>query len=454
LRAAGPLAGKVRVAELTGQEFTSIQAALDAAPTNGRIDIGPGQYDERLKIAKPITLVGSGPDKTVLGQTAATRQALIAVLEQRAEIFEGHGAQKPADPAGWLREIQTMMVTLEEPVVKLEGVDRVELRSLLITSPGTPRAGRGLSVAGAIDVKAASLRMTDCAVVGCYANGIRAEGGSKLEIDDCLVAACWGTGIGVFNHTPGTLRIVNSDIRNCYHTNIWTGPHSNPCSIEGCRISGSAFFGIRYGERRPQITRNAIFENARAAIYDEGEGGVVTRNVFYKNAVGGAACWFRSRPQFEGNLFLATGRTAIYVNGSCEPKIRGNTFVDSEFAVSYAPVDLLKLDPIGKYDVRENLFWQITDPVVRQYPATPAVAMQIRPIELPAEGCNRVADPQIEIGPDEQVMIKPNSPARELDLAALATISLRSRWPLTADERAMIPDDGTRESSKWKMRPR
>jgi hypothetical protein len=347
-----------------------------------------------------------------------------------------------------------MMATLKEPIIKLEGVDGVELRSLLITSPGTPRAGRGLNVAGAIDLKNASLRMTDCAVVGCYANGILAEGGAKLDIEDCLVAGCWGTGVGVSNRTPGKLRIVNSDIRNCYHTNIWTGPYSNPCSIEGCRISGSAFFGIRVGERRPQITRNAIFENARAGIYDEGEGGVVTQNVFYKNAGGGAACFFRSRPQFERNLFLATGSTAIYVNGSCEPKIRGNAFVDSDFAVSYAPLEMLKLEVAGRYDVHENLFWQIKDPVVRQYPATPDVEAQIRTIELPAEAGNRVADPHMAIGPDEHVVIKPNSPALELDLAVLTSISFRSRWPLTPDERAMIPDDGTRDSSKWKMRAR
>jgi hypothetical protein len=454
LRADGPPAGNVRVAELAGQEFTSIQAALDAAPANGRIVIGPGRYDERLRIGKPITLVGSGPDKTVVGPTTESRQALIDRLEQQAKFLDARDAEKPANPASAFKEIQTMVAALEEPIVKLEGIDQVELRSLLITSPGTPRAGRGLSVAGAIDVNAASLRMADCAVVGCFANGIRAQGGAQLDIEDCLVAACWGTGVGVSNRVPGSLRIVNSDIRNCYHTNIWTGPYSNPCSIEGCRISGSAFFGIRYGERRPQITRNAIFENARAAIYDEGEGGVVTQNVFYKNAGGGVACWFRSKPQIEGNLFLSTGSTAIYVNGSCEPMIRGNVFVDSDYAVCYAPVEILKQEPLGRYEVHENLFWQIKDSVARQYPATPAADARIRPIELPSDAGNRVVDPQIAMGPENQVTIKSDSPTRQLDPAALASISLKSRWPITPEERAMIPDDGTREWSKWKMRPR
>src|SRR6476469_7984930 len=45
----------------------SIQAAIDAAPTGATVCVGPGTYQENLLIKKDgITLMGAGPEKTVL----------------------------------------------------------------------------------------------------------------------------------------------------------------------------------------------------------------------------------------------------------------------------------------------------------------------------------------------------------------------------------------------------
>lgn len=453
-----PPAGKIRITDRQGREFNSLQSAIDAAPEGAVVFLGPGRCDERVKITKPIKLLGAGPDKTVIGPTAADRDQQEETLYARAKAFEARlrSTEAPVEPQNELAELKELSEAINNPIIGIDGVQGVELRSLRITSPGTPRARSGLSNSNAVAVKQGGLRMADCAVVGCYGSGVHAEGGSNLEIDDCLIAACWSSGVSATNRSPGRLQITNSDIRNCYHNNIWTGPNSNPCAIEGCRISGSAWFGIRYGDRRPNIVGNAIFENARSGIYAEGEAGVIKQNLFYKNAVGGASCSYENKCQFEGNLFLDNDGAGIYANGACEPAISRNIFVGSKQGVAYGPIETEKvnLQPLGKFHVTENLFWKIDQPVVRRYPTTKAGQPGDQPIELPPDAGNRVADPQVAIGPQQQVVLEASSPARQFDFTGITAVSLKSRWPLTDEERAMIPDDPTREWSKWKKKPR
>src|SRR5262249_52911692 len=68
--------------------FASIQAAIDAAPDKAVIRIGAGRFDERLKIRKTVTLVGAGPDKTVLGPTKESQAALREQAEKDARRVE------------------------------------------------------------------------------------------------------------------------------------------------------------------------------------------------------------------------------------------------------------------------------------------------------------------------------------------------------------------------------
>jgi pectin methylesterase-like acyl-CoA thioesterase len=50
----------------SGCAFSSIQAAIDAAPVGAAIKIKPGTYAEQVTISKDLTLSGSGADTTVI----------------------------------------------------------------------------------------------------------------------------------------------------------------------------------------------------------------------------------------------------------------------------------------------------------------------------------------------------------------------------------------------------
>ncbi|MFN7139882.1 MAG: S26 family signal peptidase, partial [Limisphaerales bacterium] len=62
--------------------FTTIQAAIDAAPEHAVIRIGPGRYPEKLVIRKPLTLRGAGWNQTVIGPAEPDR------MPSEEELFQ------------------------------------------------------------------------------------------------------------------------------------------------------------------------------------------------------------------------------------------------------------------------------------------------------------------------------------------------------------------------------
>jgi hypothetical protein len=61
----------------------------------------------------------------------------------------------------------------------------------------------------------------------------------------------------------------DSDVRNCYHRCVTLV--TEEATVERCRISGSAWHGIRYDNCSPKILNNHIFGNARSGIYASGQ---------------------------------------------------------------------------------------------------------------------------------------------------------------------------------------
>jgi hypothetical protein len=145
----------------------------------------------------------------------------------------------------------------------------------------------------------------------------------------------------------------------------------------------------------------------------------------------------------------------VRVSGESEPMIRRNIFVQGEFAVDYGSFGRPEgnIPPTHTHYVRENLFWKIDRPVARCDWVGKESRLQIDLVELPAAAKNRVVDPQITIDADGHAKFAIDSPARQADFAVISAVSLKSRWPLTDVERAMLPDNGSRDVSKWKTGP-
>jgi hypothetical protein len=459
---AAPDANTIATIAGSDQEFLSLQAAIDAAPAGSTIELSDGRFDERVTITKSLVLVGAGTDATILGppeeaqlDTSNRLEKIVNRIDSITRNLEQSQPRREPTPDetkevrdGYV-EVKQIEKRLFTPIVSIQSKANVELRSLRVTMPLTPREGGGLPSAAAMQVKDASLTLRNVAILGCMGEGIDVTADSKLEVDDCLVAACWGTGVSASHPNTAEVHIKNSDIRNNYHYNIGLGVES--CVIEDCRISGTAWSGISCSGKEVRVERNALSHSSRA-IYSVGQHGVVRNNLIYRNEAG-ASCWYEDNPIFEGNIFLENKMGGIYVAGPAEPFISKNLFVASPVGINYRPIDTVQRKyPYAKeYRVEGNGFWKIDSPLS----VTRSVADDALPekIELPVG--NRIVDPQIEIlGSDETLKIGNAELAQQLGIESMNGMNLQSRWPITPEEEAMIPENGSLDSKDWKMRPK
>jgi hypothetical protein len=455
-----PSADTIATIAGTDQQFDSLQAAIDAAPEGATINLGAGRFDERVTITKSLTLVGAGTDATILGPTEEAQLATSSRLEKIVNRIDSltrnlEQSQPRREPTpdetkegrDGYTEVKQLEKQLSTPIISIGGKANVELRSLRVTMPLTPREGGGLPSAAAIQVKDAGLALRDVAVLGCMGEGIGVTGDSKLEVDDCLVAACWGTGISASHPNTAEVHIKNSDIRNNYHYNIGLGVEKSV--IEDCRISGTAWSGISTGAKSVRIERNVLFHNNRA-IYTVGENGIVRGNLVYANG-GGASCWYEDHPIFERNIFLENKSGGIFITGPAEPLISKNLFIASPVGINYRPIDTVQRKyPYAKeYHLEGNGFWKIDSPLS----VTRSVANDALPEEIELPAGNQIVDPQIVVE-NQTLRIDNAELAEQLGIESMNGMSLKSRWPITPEEQAMIPDGGRLDSNLWKQRPK
>lgn len=453
----------VTVTGLEDEVFHSLQKAIDAAPPGAIINLSAGRFNERVTIKKSVSLVGAGADVTIIGPTeeeqiklwneALLSQKLVDDVERAAEDANPRKQLTEADAEHLKKNYEKMhrLVALcLQPTLLVEGANQVEIHSLRITMPLTPQEDSGLQVTAAVQINNSAVKMKKCAVVGCMSDGVDVSGDSQLDIDDCLIAACWGTGVSASNPNNANVHIARSDIRNNYHYNIGLGV--DICVIEDCRISGTAWGGVSCGANTVQVLRNVIFNNSRG-IYSVGKQGIVKHNVFYQNNAA-VSCWSSDQPIYEENIFLENSIGTANVNGPGEPKFRNNIFVNSPSGVRYGPMKITKGEkpPTTNFHLEGNVFWQIEKPAVLR--RSHEDHSQDEPIAILENRDNHVANPNVAFNNEKQLVIGNGNVISKSGLKELQSLSLDSQWKITPEEKAMIPDDGTVESSKWKKRPK
>ncbi|RYD70739.1 MAG: hypothetical protein EOP84_26175, partial [Verrucomicrobiaceae bacterium] len=314
----------------------SIQAAIDAAPAGAIVRLAEGEYRERLVISKPLTLEGAGWEKTrIVIEEPVPDEIGKAYTELQVR-------QKAATTPGEKEAVTTEMVQrLAQPAVWVRNAQDVKLQKLRVQ--GLSQRGRddGGTSSTLVYFQRAKATMTDCAVVGPFGQGIHIADGSDVEVSHSLVAALWGEGITVHGRgrdgklTPSRLHLADSEIRNIYHYGVAIGGGCDSTVVERCRISGTAWHGIRYDDASPTITGNSLFQHARFGIYASGKTRATVRgNLFWKNEMEGMVCWFDSQDLIEGNTFVANVRGGLAVSGGGKPNVIRNIFVSNPIAVN------------------------------------------------------------------------------------------------------------------------
>jgi len=142
---------------LGSHRYRSLAEALAAASPGDWIVVGPGTYEENLVIEKPVTIVGAGPENTVI------------------EAAKG-----------------------DYPVIHIESDQPIEVRLIGLEVVG----GKGLGIDGKAYVK-----LTDCIINVVRGFGLKVGGSARVELTDCQVGSGgWGIGISVFDSAQVELK--------------------------------------------------------------------------------------------------------------------------------------------------------------------------------------------------------------------------------------------------------
>jgi nitrous oxidase accessory protein NosD len=430
----------------SGGEYASVQEAVNAAPAGAVIRIGPGVYQEQVNINKPLTLDGSGWEQTAITtRSTAAEKFEMAILkfsvqmgdrlkdvqtdEERAAIMEEFAVE-------FGREHTTLMVADTKGVV---------IRGLKLSSPGKVLEGRLLPVS-IVRISDAAVELSDCVIIGSPGNGIEVIDASEVEIHKCLVAAVWNSGILVRGKEgiPKT-RILESDVRNCRHVGIVIRPGCNSTDVKRCRVSGSAWHGIRYDDASPTIAGNLIFGNARLGIYASGRTvAMITDNVFHKNELGGISCWANNRDVIQNNIFVGNTDEALVVLQDSEPTIRKNIFFGHTRAVLFtAGADA------ATGQLKSNLYWKNEADAVKRAGKGNAPEQVYEDVS-DSETDKVSVDPKFGNPATKDFSLAADSPAKRMGIGTADPISFDSPWALQAEEKAIIPDSDTRDFRKWK----
>ncbi|MEZ5962650.1 MAG: M56 family metallopeptidase [Planctomycetota bacterium] len=416
-------------------DFTSIQAAVDAAAPGATVKITAGTYRERVTIGKPLTLEGAGFATTLLTTDYADPLEHDADLrEQLAAAVQAAGKDAGAVRARFLREHGP------QPTLAIRDAAGVAVRGFKITQPlaAGQRMDEGRVASGEIvDVDGAGVELTDCAVVGTPASGLTIRGAAAVVVRGCLVAAVGATGIQVASK-EAKVEVRGCDLRSCRHRGITVAAGNATTTIARCRISGSLWHGIRYDDAKPLVEANLIFDNERSGIYASGKSeGVVRGNVFWRNAMSGVSCWFASRDQIVGNTFAGEHREGVAVVGAAAPHVANNVFADMAVGVTVSNVAGDRPNGIASGEVAlvDNVFWR----VARRAQWMKAGVGEPQALEVADGHGNRSADPGFAPG---SFALAEASPLRAAGVGAAAPMTLTSPFPPQPEEAVVAAQRG------------
>ncbi len=429
----------------------SIQAALDAAPTNAVIRVAPGRFAETLLITNSVTLVGANWNTTVIGPLTPTSGPTPADLQELERRF-----RETATDEERTRLRLEAQERFFKPVVRIANGASVQFENLKLTQPGSAPDGKLLD-ATVVEVRDGTVSFRDCAIVGSPGNGLILRDGAKAHLTHTLVAAAWNTGIRVERGARAQLTITDSDIRNCHYAGVVIGRGQDHVHLERCRISGAAWHGVRYDSASPTVADCLIFANARSGIYASGSSTAqVHGNVLWKNEMNGMSCWFANRDSISNNTFAANLREGLSVLGTSAPLIARNIFWQNPQGIYQGNIggEAANAKASAPLQLQTNLFWTNTVHIASTLGAT--VNDASAPPSLPLEHFpgNVELDPGFRDSAVGDFSLPLQTPAAATaGIGAPRALQPNSPFPLQPEESAIIPESDTRDSRQWK-RPR
>ncbi|QAA76414.1 MAG: hypothetical protein BIP78_0648 [Candidatus Bipolaricaulis sibiricus] len=343
---------------ITVRPGASIQAALDEAPPGAIVCLPAGTWTESLRVAKPLTLRGAGPTRTILrGSELGHPVVSIGPHVEGTVVLVGitftNATGACSEPAGCAHGL----LVLGEAVVEVEqcafsgntacGVAvrdeaRVELRNSSITANtgyGLYLQGRAQATLTAVTLSGnrstgiwladqARLTLAGSTVTRCEGHGLWIRDQSRLFATDSTVSACAGHGLWVRDQAMAELtRCTISGHRDtgvwiehaaqviltgCTIHQTWDGVEARDSSrlqIMECTISAIRWNGVKVQSYAVATIRNSrVFDCRGSGIYLAGAAQAeITDNRIEACAAQGILSLSRTPPSGNANVLRENG---------------------------------------------------------------------------------------------------------------------------------------------------
>jgi parallel beta-helix repeat protein len=279
-------AGVTHIVAVDGSaDYTTIEAAVDAAGEGDTILVRPGTYTEAIVVDKDLTLSGDGPREDIV---------ITAPEDGPSWEVDFRGLQDP------------YAIVVDHADVTLSGLTFRGERARIFIDGGSS-ALEGLYLDGVGRLFTGSGAVTGAVVI---------NGDTTAEVRDTVVQS--GGDISAYEHADviieGNELIDGPTISGVF------GPAS---IISGNQITGEGIQGIVFlGDTRARFEGNTIIdrENAIASGFGISVGGV------------------NHAPVIEGNA-ISRARVAINLVGPHDALVRGNTLTDNDMGISLSRID-------------------------------------------------------------------------------------------------------------------
>ena len=340
-----------------GADFTSIQAAGNAASPGDTIIVYPGTYTENVDVNKPHLTIQSesGADSTIV-QVASSSDHVFGITEDYVNIsgftVKGGDSGFEVGFTGYCT-ISDCVIANNKNGIYLHGTNtNLTLRSLNITSPF--QCGIYLN-SGTMT----NLRIEDVSISNAGSSGIKDSNNPNLNgltIKDTLISSPGGYGVELPNYHAWIkdVYIDNVTVTDAAVSGIWVShrytDNSRNVTIVNSKVSNSSQYGILLGYTEGEIRlENNTVEGAGSGygVYINGDRKPTL--TFYNNTVKNNANGvyisgvnFGNPLSYPNNDIATNAGNIIHILHSTNATLEGYTFDDATMSYSTA----LNLDSV------------------------------------------------------------------------------------------------------------
>lgn len=291
--------------------FTTIQAAIDAATPGDTVFVYAQVYRERISIPKTLSLVGEDRNVTVID---GGRLGDVVGVSANWVNITGFTVTNSSSGTG-------------DAAIELAGVQHGRIEGNLVSD----NWGAGIYLLGSTDVTIANNTLRDNIDPDGAGILLSSSDGNRIVNNTATGGA---DGIGLQTSGRNLIAGNNASTNWDYGVSL-SASHDN-------RIENNSLFdnwgrGVRLTASNGNVVRNnTLIQNYQGIELSSSTGNTVTQNILNSTWDYGVSAYFSSGNRISRNTFVSTYADAVQVSRSSSERVDNNTFLGS----LYSDVDL------------------------------------------------------------------------------------------------------------------